>query len=281
MNAASVDIAFVVLFFNHQSFVEERLRSVFNQNSFRPSEIYIVDDHSSDETLIEIQSYFHKHPPPADISVNIIANPKNFGQVATLRRTVTLIRTKYIWIAEGDDTCHPNFIEKWRQASTEKDLDLYVSDSSVIDQHGRTIQTNFSDWYLRQNILLDRDNDSVLQMKKLFQVINIFPNLSATVWRRDTFAKLINKPHMQKAGLYFDWLMYAGFFQRTEAIKFKFCPEPLNHFRYRPTSASGKLNQTQRKELILNIYEILDGLSHPSGEVVRLRNEYLKSILKK
>ena len=280
MNMTSVDIDFVVLFFNHQSFVEERLKSVFNQNTSPPNAIYLVDDYSSDETLLEIQRYLRKHPPPEGISVNIIENPKNFGQVSTLRKVVTLTHAKHIWIAEGDDTCRPNFIEKWKQASAGKNLDLYVSDSSVIDQHGLTIQTNFSDWYSRQNISFDQEDNKWRHMEKLFQVINIFPNLSATVWCKDTFANLINKPYMHEAGVYFDWLMYANFFQSKEPMTFKFCPEPLNNFRYRPSSPSGKLDQTQRKELVLKVYEILDRSSCPTGEIMGLRNEYLKSILK-
>ena len=99
-------VSVIVPNFNHAAFLGERLRSILSQ-TFQNFELIVLDDASTDDSLAVIQEQLK------DLPHQLICNTTNSGEpcsqwLAGIRKAAG----RYIWIAESDDTCLPNFLER-------------------------------------------------------------------------------------------------------------------------------------------------------------------------
>lgn len=93
--------------YNHSKFLQERLHSIFNQ-TYADFEVIILDDCSTDDSVSILKEY-EVHPK---LSYFII-NEKNTGSpFLQWKKGIDLAIGKYIWIAESDDSCELDFLEK-------------------------------------------------------------------------------------------------------------------------------------------------------------------------
>jgi glycosyltransferase involved in cell wall biosynthesis len=100
-------ISVVIPCFNCRTTIERAVDSVFNQ-TLRPTEIVLVDDHSTDGTGAFIQSLAQTYPSGW---IRVILLENNVGPGAARNFGWATVRQPYIAFLDSDDSWHPRKIE--------------------------------------------------------------------------------------------------------------------------------------------------------------------------
>jgi glycosyltransferase involved in cell wall biosynthesis len=102
--------------FNAAQYISEAVNSLLNQ-TFSDFELWIIDDASTDETPIIIQSF-------NDARIKLFTNPTNLRRVRTINKFVKDIQSPFFTVTDSDDISHP--------ARLEKQIRLLERDSSLM-----------------------------------------------------------------------------------------------------------------------------------------------------
>lgn len=92
--------------YNHAHYIGEQLQALLNQ-TFRPLEIIVIDDGSTDNSIEVIESFAQK-----DSIVHLFCNDRNRGVVFSANRALELTSGEYIYWASADDQVQPGLFEK-------------------------------------------------------------------------------------------------------------------------------------------------------------------------
>ena len=225
-------VSVIVPNFNHASFLERRLDSVFNQ-TFDDFEVILLDDKSADNSL-EVMSRYASHPKVSHFIVSESNSGSAFRQWA---KGIRIAKGELIWIAESDDWAEPEFLETLVSAfdggtnialaycrilRTFKDgsIDELCSWGEVI--HKERWQQNFVCWgnEFIENYLIYR---------------NVIVNASAVLFKRDVALNHLEEIiHYRYCG---DWLFWALMVQGRQLA---FVAHPLSYFRRYESATSLK-----------------------------------------
>lgn len=101
-------VTVVCISYNHGTYVQEALRSIFNQ-TYSNIQIIVADDASSDDSQGQISSFFslNEHLSPV-----VIFNEKNTGNCKIFNKALKQARGKYIMDLAADDYLYPQCIER-------------------------------------------------------------------------------------------------------------------------------------------------------------------------
>lgn len=106
IRATTVRVSVIVPCFNHAEFIAERLTSIFEQ-TYRPHEIIVLDDASTDDSVAKIKAAVAKAPVPT----KLITSAENSGSVfEQWRKGLAEATGDVIWVCESDDLCEPDFL---------------------------------------------------------------------------------------------------------------------------------------------------------------------------
>lgn len=105
-----IGFSLVVTCYNLEKYIEEALRSVFEQDYTGPWEVIIVDDASQDNSVAVIEESIRKYGKGRDIT--FLKNKQNTGVSGATDKAWEL--AKYEWILEidGDDVQYPDRCSK-------------------------------------------------------------------------------------------------------------------------------------------------------------------------
>lgn len=92
--------------YNHADFIEGALDALLSQ-SVPASEIIIIDDGSTDESLKKLKKYASAEP-----RIRLLENPRNRGTNFSVRKARELATGKYIYFAAMDDRVLPGLFEE-------------------------------------------------------------------------------------------------------------------------------------------------------------------------
>ncbi len=218
--------------YNHARFLEERIRTVVDQ-AVRPNEIIFLDDCSSDNSVELAEKLLRA----SGISYKIVVNEGNSGCVfKQWAKGLSIAQNDLIWIAETDDSAHPEFLRHVVPAFERDDVMASFGQITCIGEHGHPRDDLFG--YYDGLKDFSTGNSTLVPAAKAFSydfaVKNVIPNASGLVFR---------KPHLTKqemerlfeyrfAG---DWYFYA-LVVRGGTIAFSRLAK--SYFRVRESSAS-------------------------------------------
>jgi len=103
-------ISFCLLCYNQRQWIGAALEGAFAQ-TYRPLEIVISDDGSTDGSAEFIQEYVTAHAP-SDVSVIFNRSPQNRGILGNLMKLASLSHGELLVKADGDDISLPERAEK-------------------------------------------------------------------------------------------------------------------------------------------------------------------------
>lgn len=167
-------VSIIIPNYNHASFLEKRLDSIFNQ-SYQNFEVIILDDASTDNSL-SILNYYKDHPKVS----HFIVNEKNSGSpFKQWKKGLSLAQGDYIWIAESDDFCDLNFLES--QVQRLELNEMSVAKTIVFNKNNYNKELAHPAFKENKNIVIDKDQ--VLYCPVL--------NVSATLFRNIDKKKLL------------------------------------------------------------------------------------------
>lgn len=144
-------ISVLMATYNGAEFIRAQLDSIVKQTIY-PDEIIIMDDCSSDETLLILQEYQNNYP-----NFKIIVNSHNLGAARTFFAGIRFCSSQYIAFADQDDIWLPNKLEVLIKNIGDNLLiyssELLMSDNSVIHSSNHSVDfAKLKFWdYLLQN----------------------------------------------------------------------------------------------------------------------------------
>ena len=132
-------VSVICLCHNHARFIRESIDSVLNQ-TYKPVEIIVVDDSSSDESREIIREIVRKHP-----IIQTIFTARNLGNCRAFNTGFSASEGKYIIDLAADDVLHPDRIRKGVELF-EKVGDTFgvnFTDADYIDEDSTFIRTHY------------------------------------------------------------------------------------------------------------------------------------------
>lgn len=100
-------VSVIIPNYNHAKYLDERIRSVLTQ-TYQNFELIILDDKSTDNSL-EVINKYRDNPHVSHIVVNKENSGSTFKQ---WHKGFELAKGELIWIAESDDKCEKELLEK-------------------------------------------------------------------------------------------------------------------------------------------------------------------------
>lgn len=228
-------ISVIVPSYNHATYLKQRLDSIFNQ-TYTNFEVILLDDCSTD-TSREILSTYSKNSKVSHCVFNNINSGSTFAQ---WNKGVALAKGDYIWVAESDDFCDPNFLETVLQPLLQnKDVALSYCQSHRVNSNGDVTGNWITHTSMFQPNPLEQDfvKDGNVFIQNYLIHKNVIPNASAVLIRKTYLQKimpLVFKPFMKYNA---DWFYYV---QLLCNKKIAFVAKSLNSFRYHETSVIAK-----------------------------------------
>lgn len=237
MEPANPTVSVIVPNYNHAPFLTGRIESILRQ-TFRDFELIILDDHSSDQSKQIISSY-QGNPKVS----NIIYNDSNSGSpFRQWNKGIAMARGSLIWIAESDDYCEWNFLEKTVAKMKEyPSAGLVYSQSLEMDEitgenllsfaHSPRFAHAFGQSYFAKG-------KSELNEKLAYE--NTIPNASGVLFRKSVYEEVHGTDETMR--LCGDWLLWVKMLLVSDVY---FLAEPLNYFRLTSASARSKFTRMQ------------------------------------
>lgn len=102
----SLKLSVIMANYNHGQYIKEALTTIVEQ-SWRPFEVLICDDASTDDSLEIIRGFADKYP-----FVRFVKNQTNLGVAASFNRLVDLASGNYLYTTSADDNILPGFFQK-------------------------------------------------------------------------------------------------------------------------------------------------------------------------
>ena len=99
-------LSVVICNYNHAHYLSESLQAILGQ-SFRPLEVIVIDDGSTDNSVDVIEEFALKDP-----IVHLYRNERNQGALFSANRGLHLAVGEYIYWGAADDRVCPGFFEK-------------------------------------------------------------------------------------------------------------------------------------------------------------------------
>ena len=138
---ARLDFSVIIPLYNHEMFIQAALASVLEQ-TFKPVEIIIVDDGSSDQSFRIAEEILR------DFHIGKIVRQSNCGAHNALNRAIHLSKCDYIAVLNSDDIFKSEKLKRCAKLfSSNPNFDLIFGRVDIVDQNGNLIIKNeTTDW---------------------------------------------------------------------------------------------------------------------------------------
>ena len=115
-------ISVVVTCYNHENYIEQCLRSIFNQ-TYRNIELIVLDDGSTDSSSEVIQEVLKESP-----FVTIFESHENIGVVRTRNKGLNLLNGDYFLFVDSDDFLDERYVEELYNGAINHQADIVYCD---------------------------------------------------------------------------------------------------------------------------------------------------------
>jgi len=200
-------ISIIVPNYNHEQFLRRRLQSIESQ-TYSNIEVILLDDASSDNSVSILQEFAELYPG----SCRLVVNERNSGcPFRQWQKGIRMAKGDLIWIAESDDFCDADFLEKIVPEFANQAVMLAFCRSRFVAEDGFTEVWSMED-YLPE---LGRGTwsrsftcSSYELMHQIWYCKNIVPNASAALFRNASQMGLLDDPAWLQMRVCGDWLFY-------------------------------------------------------------------------
>lgn len=177
-------VSVIVPNYNHEKYLEKRLKSIFNQ-TYKNMEVILLDDCSTDNSKKIIQ----KHKSQCRIYYNKQNSGSPFKQWA---KGISKAQGKWVWIAESDDFCESTFLETLINNLEKTNCVFGYTKSFIYYDKKKIIDT----WqYDEKNKIFN----SHKFLKKRILMLNEVYNISSVVFKK-SIANKISREYIYYSG---------------------------------------------------------------------------------
>lgn len=245
-------VSIIIPNYNYAHFLDERFRSILTQ-TYSNYEIIFLDDASRDDSVDLVRKKYLHH------IAHIEVNQQNTGSpFIQWNKGVRLSRGEYVWIAESDDTCAPDFLQRAVNVLQENpSIGLVYCHTLPIDVKGNILDENYYLWYVSDldpsRWTKDFQNQGLREVEQYLSLKNTITNVSGVLFRRSAYVQAGYAPEtMRMCG---DWMFYVRLLRWCDIA---YISTPLNYHRQHPVkqTVNTVLNLTYFKEF-LEVQEFL------------------------
>lgn len=238
-------ISVIVPNYNHARFLDQRIRSILEQD-YREFDLLILDDCSGDDSR-EVIGRYQTDRPQIRTHFNDSNNGSPFRQWDA---GVRMTEGEFIWIAESDDFAHPRFLsETVPVLEANPQVGLVFARSHYVDARGRN-----TGWYgsfrpcTHSYVAPGRT-----EIERHLGRNNGINNVSGVLFRRSAYLRAGGAAcSMRFCG---DWFLYLRILMTADVAH---VPSPLNYCRSHPGSSRNSYFRDRRYlEEVLSIHEFL------------------------
>ena len=129
-------VAVVVATYNGATYLPAQLESIVQQ-TYKPSQIIIIDDASVDDTIAIAHAFAALHP-----EVMVVQNETRLGYIKNFEKGMLLANASYVALSDQDDIWVPHKLETL--LANIGDQLLAYSDSELIDANGQLLNQKMS-----------------------------------------------------------------------------------------------------------------------------------------
>jgi glycosyltransferase involved in cell wall biosynthesis len=274
-------VSVCVMNYNYARYLRPRLESVFAQ-THPVAEILFFDDGSADGSQGEAQSL----AAAAGREMMLIANPRNAGSVfAQWRQAVDAAAGEFVWLAEADDTCAPEFLARVTEAMARvPDAVMGFCDSRMIDEAGEQTSPDYKSHYREAGggmLRADGAWRGIEFARACLAVQNLIYNVSAVVWRRRALLAALERcgAAMSDFRLAGDWRLYVELLSAEEG-SVVYVAEALNAHRRHAASVSQNLEPARHAAEIAAMHDLTAARLSLGAPARQLQADYLEEIKK-
>ncbi len=225
-------VSVIVPNYNHARFLSRRLRSICDQ-TYADLEILVLDDASTDDSIAVISSY------QQDPRLRLIANKVNSGSpFLQWNKGAGEAKGSLIWIAESDDECTFDFLERLLPAFKNSDCVISYCRTDTINEFG-VINSSALDAYMDEDSPRFKSAYYISGSEEINSGLGYrctLVNASSAVFRAKPLREAISSAFNYR--LCGDWRVY------VEILKFgsvSYIPDRLNYFRRHSSSTIHRL----------------------------------------
>ncbi len=263
-------VSVVVPNYNYAIFLEDRLKSIIKQK-YPIHDIVILDDNSNDNSVGIINNFVEKYD-----CINNITFLRNFNNSGSVfeqwKKGVLHSKGDFIWMAEADDLCKTDFLEKVLGSMKTEDIILGYTQSKQINSSDIIFEEN----YLKYTNDIDLNkwkenyiNNGIAEIEQALAVKNTIPNVSAVVFKKPDELSIFDK--LCKFEVAGDWFFYIWLLQNGNI---SFIAEALNYHRRHISSVSGSQNRESLTNEVVSIQDYVMASFNVNDKTKRIVYEY-------
>lgn len=226
-------VTVVIPNFNHERFLQERLESIYSQ-TYANFDVLLLDDCSSDGSQNILNEFANRFPSKTARLYNQHNSGSPFSQWVT---GIERAQGELVWIAESDDLCNRDFLERMVTAFADESVLLAYGDIQFISDDGKLIPGVSQ--YLATTGYTQWDTPYVKTAHDEFQgpfgVKNIIVNASGALFRKPLLPNEIRQ-QLASFGICGDWWFYQLV---SRGGRIAYVPQAKAYFRQHTTNASG------------------------------------------
>jgi glycosyltransferase involved in cell wall biosynthesis len=128
-------VTFGIICCQQRSYITSVLDGAFRQ-TYRPLEVVVSDDASTDGTFRLAVELSRRHPAGVDVALH--RNDTRLG-IGNCDRMVGLAKGEFVVMAHGDDISVPHRVERLVDAWRTHDCSMVTSNAVVIDENGKEL----------------------------------------------------------------------------------------------------------------------------------------------
>jgi glycosyltransferase involved in cell wall biosynthesis len=259
-------VSVVVPNFNYRKYLADRLESVFDQ-TYPVFEVVVLDDCSTDGSVRELELIRDR----TGRHFEVVTNSENSASVfLQWRNGCELARGEAIWLAEADDSCAAEFLERLVPAQARGDAVLAFADSASIDEGGTPLSASYKDYYrTAAGDLMEHDFvlDGAEFVRQCLVERNLILNVSAVVWNREALRDAVEASLEDLRGfrLAGDWYLYV--MVALQGGNVAYVAEPLNVHRRHRSSVTGSLDTQRHLDEVKRVHRAIATRMDLTGSV--------------
>ncbi|MCT0218874.1 glycosyltransferase [Synechococcus sp. CS-1329] len=239
---ATPKVSVVVPCYNHAEFLEQRLQSIAAQ-TYTNLEVILLDDASSDGSLALLQRFQQEHPE----ITRLLANDTNSGSpFSQWRKGIQAASGDLIWIAESDDFCAEDFLEKLVPVFRNQGVMLAFGNTEFVSEDGKQTVWSLAEYLpeLGARIWKQPFVESAHRLVwRVWNYKNLVVNASGAIFRRIEGLPVLDDPSLLGLRMCGDWFFYLHLI-RSGLVAYS--PEAINHYRQHPSNTSVSLHGSER-----------------------------------
>jgi glycosyltransferase involved in cell wall biosynthesis len=220
-----VSITAIIPNYNHGIYLAQRLDSVYGQ-TYPNLQVILLDDASTDNSLALLETYRH-HPR----TQALVVSEKNSGSpFPQWRKGMEMAKTDWVWIAESDDYCAPDFLEALLPGLENPDCVMAFNELHWVNDDGEIIRA--------AKPVPPFLEDGKVFFRKNMRIQNHMQNVGMAVERREVALKMDSGwTRYRKSG---DYRFFAELVQQGMVYG---SGQPLAFFRRHPQQITTRLEQ--------------------------------------